>query len=162
MPHFIYLLAKRLQGKEVLLGKRWTQGINGANRLKDKMHSSRSFSDGEVTRATSLTQPVKKCAARRWRNQCCMFSTQFCFFVCFFFCRNLRSDNVKYRYLVFSQRRFTRVKLLIAFLSSSKIIWKRKQYFRVLWLKKKTMYFDISSRAFYQRHLLSVSFVITG
>lgn len=149
MPHFIYLLAKRLQGKEVLLGKRWTQGINGANRLKDKMHSSRSFSDGEVTRARSLTQPVKKCAARRWRNQCCTFSTQFCFFVRFF-CRNLRSDNVKYRYLVFSQRRFTRVKLLIAFLSSSTTIWKRKQYFRVLCVKKKktTMYFDISSRVF--------------
>ena len=126
MPHFIYPLAKRLQEKEVLLVKRWTQGINGANRLKDKMHSRRSFSDGEVTRATSLTQPVKKCAARSARNFVCLFV----------FCRNLRSDNVKYRYLVFSQRRFTRVKLLIAFLSSSKTIWKRKQYFWVLWLKK--------------------------
>ena len=64
--------------------------MNGANRVKDKMYSSRSFSDGEVTRATSLTQPVKKCAARSARN-----------FVCLFFGRSLRSDNLKSRFLVF-------------------------------------------------------------
>lgn len=83
---------------------------------------------------------VRSPGQRRWRNQSksVLHVQHAILFVCLFvFCRNLRSDNVKYRYLVFSQRRFTRVKLLIAFLSSSKTIWKRKQYFWVLWLKKK-------------------------